>query len=305
MALEEASLSAAEVGEWGTAVVLATAFGTARFAEALIRDVLTLGPEAASPFHFSESVANAPAAQVAIAVGARGANVAVTQREAGPLLAVALGAREVQLGRSRLALVGTTDEINPLVHAILGRFRALAMPDTEGHEQGRPFDPQRDGFHAAEGATVLVLERESSARLRGVEVLARLRSSVRAFDATAPPHDWGHGAEALADRLRAQLMRGGLEAGDIDLVVSGASGSRRGDSLEIDILGHFFAPGAVPPIHTPKAVVGEYGGGALAAAILALSGEGLPSGFEGRPRRLLTSALAAGGASAWLVLESP
>ncbi|MBZ0114487.1 MAG: beta-ketoacyl synthase chain length factor [Thermoanaerobaculia bacterium] len=305
MALEGAVLTADDVAEQGTAVVLATAFGTARFAEALIRDILTQGPEAASPFHFSESVANAPAAQVAIALGAHGANVAVTQREAGPILAVAAGAREIELGRSRLALVGATDEINPLVHAILGRFRALAMPDAAGHEQGRPFDPERNGFHAAEGSTVLVLEGERSARLRGVEVLARVRSSVRAFDPTAPPHDWGHGAETLADRLRAQLQRDGLEAKDFDLVVSGASGSRRGDALESDVLNHFFAAGRIPPIATPKSVVGEYGGGALAAAILALSGEGLPPGFGGRPRRLLTSALAAGGASAWLVLESP
>jgi hypothetical protein len=68
-------------------------------------------------------------------------------------------------------------------------------------------------------------------------------------------------------------------------------------------------------------VTGEYGGGFLAAGLLALEGLAWPTpGFEtldpelgvaphdgaplSRARRLLTSSLAAGGAAVWVVLDA-
>lgn len=302
------------------AVALATAFGTANYAEELVREILIQGPENASPSLFSESVANAPAAQVAIAAGARGANLAVTQREAGPLLAVILAARELRLGRSVFALAGCYEEVNPLIHAVLRRFRALAAD--EGGTAARPFDRDRTGFVAAEGSTVLALERAADAAARGARPLARLVAWEQAFDATATAHGWGTGAEALSARLEAGLARRGVSPASIDRVVSGASGSVAGDALEAAVLRRLFA-GAVPPVLAPKGVTGEHAGGQLAAAVLAASGAPAwrTAGFhtpdpalavaphDGSPlppaRRVLASALAAGGAAAWLVLDAP
>jgi 3-oxoacyl-[acyl-carrier-protein] synthase II len=320
MALADAGLAAGATGRGQSAVVLATAFGTANFAEQLIREILLEGPENASPFLFSESVANAPAAQVAIAAEARGANVAVTQREAGPLQAVILAARELRLGRSRIALAGCYEEVNPLVHAVLARFRALAP--TGGGGAARPFDRERAGFLAAEGSTVLVLERAGDAAARGARALAELVAWEQAFDPTASAHGWGSGAEALAARLLAALARRGIAPQSIDRVVSGASGSVAGDALEAGVLRRLFGDG-VPPVLAPKGVTGEHAGGQLAAAVLAAAGAAAwpTAGFatpdpdlgltphDGSPlppaRRVLVTALAAGGAAAWLVLDAP
>jgi len=320
MALADGALPRAALAVAPVAVTLATAFGTARYAEQLVRDILLQGPENASPFFFSESVANAPAAQVALAVGARGANVAVTQREAGPLQAVLLAARELRRGRSRIALAGACEEINPLVHALLGRFRALA-PAGEHGEAARPFDRRRGGITAAEGAVVLLLEREDDARARGARILARVLGGERGFDPTATPYGWGHGADVLAQRLANGLRRQGIEAASVDRVVSGASGALAGDRLEAGVLRRLFAD-ALPPVLAPKGVTGEYAGGQLAAAVLAAAGEPAwrTAGFgeadpalgvvphDGAPlpraRRVLASALAAGGAASWLLLEA-
>jgi 3-oxoacyl-[acyl-carrier-protein] synthase II len=320
MALADGGLDRAALATAPTTVALATAFGTARFAEQLVREIVLQGPETASPSLFSESVANAPAAQVALATGARGANAAVTQREAGALQALLLAARELRLGRSRFALAGCCEEINPLVHALLGRFRALAPPSPEG-ELARPFDRRRAGTVAAEGAVVLLLEREEEARARGARILARLVAGERAFDATAPAHDWGRGEATLAARLLAGLQRQGVAADSIDRVVSGASGTVAGDRLEAAALRRFFGP-ALPPVLAPKGVTGEYAGGHLAAAVLAAAGAPawrtagfaepdpelglLPHDGTTLPpaRRVLASALAAGGAAAWVVLDA-
>lgn len=324
MALQDARLGRDALEQESVAVALATSFGTARFAEELVRTIYFQGPEAASPFLFSESVANAPAAQVAIRCGARGANVAVTQREAGALQAVILGARELLRERSRYALVGVTEEINPLVHAVLGRFGALAgSRGRNAEEAARPFDLRRDGFVAAEGATVLLLETAASAQQRGAKVMARVRAWERAFDPTATPWGWGRGGAELATRLRRGLDRAGLAPSDLDRVVSGASGSRDGDRLEALVLQELFSHQGLPPVLAPKGALGEYGGGHLAAAVLAARGEDLgpTAGFrepdpalgivphDGTPlpptRRLLVSSLAAGGAASWVVLEAP
>lgn len=105
----------------------------------------------------------------------------------------------------------------------------------------------------------------------------------------------------------------------LDTVVSAASGARRGDALEAELLRHVLPN--VPRVLTPKAVTGEFGGGTLAAAMLALGGSdfALPEGC-GQPdptlnirmqpgpvvtNRLLCSAHGAGGVSSWIMLEQP
>ena len=324
MALEGAGFDREGLGDGALAVALATAFGTARYAEELVKAILTQGPEAASPFHFSESVANAPAAQVAIANRGLGANVAITQRESGPLQAVALAAREVGSGRSQRALAGSSDEINPLVHAVLDRFRALARAGRHGEEGelGRPFGRRRNGFVAAEGASVLLLEGESAAAARGAPVLATVVATARAFDPTAPAHGWGDGAVALAAQLGDALSRQGVAPGDLDVVVSGASGAVAGDRLEAATLRAYLGED-LPAVVAPKGATGEFGGGHLAAAVLAAGGELYPTPACGepdpelgvvpwsgeaigkRPLRVLVTSLAAGGAACWLVLEGP
>jgi 3-oxoacyl-[acyl-carrier-protein] synthase II len=303
-----------------TAVVVATAFGPSTNTEALLRQILCEGPESASPSLFMESVANAPAAQIAIAARARGASLTVCQREAGPLIAVGRAAGEVAAGRARRALAGAVDEMTPLLHAILDRFGALARPDADGEEAARPFDRRRTGCLAGEGATMVVLESAQGLKERGGRALARVLGWGGAFDPAAPATGWGSGAGTLARGLLRTLRRAGVAPADVDRIVSGASGSRAGDRLEAGVLREAWGEVPLPPIVAPKSVIGEYGGGLLGAALLAAAGSpcGPTAGFaeadpelgvvphDGSPlpppETVLVTGLAAGGAAAWLVL---
>jgi 3-oxoacyl-[acyl-carrier-protein] synthase II len=295
-----------------TSVSIATAFGPGGFTEQLARQILDKGGKAASPFLFTDCVANAAAGQIGIEYGAQGPNTTICQREAGPLLALAQGVDDLRSGRADLCLCGAVDEMKPLVHALLDRFRALARPRSDG-ELARPFDRHRDGVFAGEGATVLVLEREDHALARGARILVRCGPTVRAFDPTASRAGFGRGGAALATTLRTRLA-GPLQ--EIGAVISGASGTHTGDALEAAVL-RAAVPAGVP-ILAPKAVHGEYGGGTLAAALLALRGAefALPRGCTAPDPALgvtlaqgtvqadsvLLSALAAGGAAAWTIL---
>lgn len=320
MALEDAGLPkealATELG-----IVLATSFGPSSFTEGLLEQIFLQGPHAASPFLFTESVANAPAAQTALALKARGANLTITQREAGPLLALARGAAEVSQGRLRSALVLAVDEMTPLLHGVLRRFGALTT--SGAGEIPRPFDRRRDGYLAAESAAVAVLEPAAEARRRGARVLARVGAVVRGFDPGASRTGWGQDPAPLATTLSRGLERAGLTPADFDRIVSGAAGTSKGDLLEAKVLRRVWGETPLPPILVPKTVTGEHGGGFLASALLAAGGTsfGAPVGFgeidpeiaivphDGRslqpPQRLLATSLAPGGAAVWVVLEAP
>jgi 3-oxoacyl-[acyl-carrier-protein] synthase II len=307
----------------GTGVVISTAFGPASYSEGLLKQILLEGPESASPILFMESVANAPAAQIAIASRARGPSVTICQREAGALLAVGQAAADVAAGRVPRALAGSLDEMTPLLHSLLDRFGSLARnggPD--GTEIARPLDRRRAGFLASDGATTLLLESGELAARRGASPLARVAAWGSAFDPTAPAVGWGTGYAVLARALRRTLERAGIPLERIDRIVTGASGSRAGDRVEALLLREAWGDMPLPPVLAPKSVTGEYGGGFLGAAVLAAAGApfGPTAGFEepdpelgvvphdgsplAPPSTVLVTSAAAGGAASWLVLEA-
>lgn len=340
MALEDAhDPSAGADGGWSVdsddlGVILSTTFGPTAVTEELLEQILLAGPETASPFLFAESVANAPAAQVARLIGARGANLTVTQRDAGPLIAVRKAVAEIRTGRSERMFAGAVDEATAFLQALLDRLGVAARGSGGAPPVARPFDRARNGTVLAEGATVLLIEEERAARARGGPILGRIIAGGEAFDPTADRCRWGTGHALLGRALADILSRAGLAPSDIDLVVSGASGSREGDRMEaLTLRTAWTAAGSgslLPPVLAPRAVLGELGGGHLAAAVALLGavpegrtlarpagfqdadpdlgvepfGGPLPTGGEG-PFRILVQTVSAGGPASWLVLETP
>lgn len=321
MALQDAGLELDGGEEPPTAVMVSNAHGPTSVLEKIFSQSLHQGPLAVSPALFTESVANAPAAQVAIACRARGPNLTVVQREAGVLIAVTQAASEIVAGRVSRALVIAIDELPPLLHAVLDRFNMLATADRRGEEAARPFDRRRTGAIAAEGATALVLEPAAAVRDRGGRVLARLSSGTSAFDPRSPRSGWNDDPAVLAEACRRYLDKTGSGPEDFDAVVSGTAGTFGGDRLEARVLRAVWGEHSLPPVLVPKAVLGDHGGGLLAGMVLAIEGAsfGPTPGFaeadpdlgviphDGRPlappAKLLATAVAAGGSAAWLVLD--
>lgn len=339
MAFEQASLPEDDAKAFDTAVITSTSFGPSSYTEDLMRQILLDAPTSASPFLFSEAVANAPAAQIALLLGATGPNLTVTQRESGPLLALAHGVETLRRGRAGLAVVAAVDESNALLHSVLDRFGVLAgsRPSRDaastGREVARPFDRRRSGFVLGAGATALLLETADSAAKRSARVLATVRVILTAFDPGSHEAGWSNDPEPLARELRRGLRRHDIDPASFDLVVSGAAGTREGDRLEALVLQRALRPESAPdagdPLPTvlvPKAYTAEHGGSSLAGAMLACDPESVGDQplaatpgfrevdpelglvpFQGgalpRAKRVLVSTLAAGGSSAWVVLD--
>lgn len=322
LALERAGLATETFDE--LSVVISTSFGPSSYTEELLQQIFHDSPAAASPFLFTEAVANAPAAQVALQLKALGPNLTITQREAGPLIALDHAVLDLHNHRARQVLVAAVDEMNPLLHAGLDRFGVLAGSRSLGRsreEVARPFDRRRNGFLAAEGATALLLEPLETILARGSQPIALVAAHAAAFDPSAEVAALGREPQPTGQVLRRQLERQGIQPGGIDAIVTAACGSRQGDAYEAQLLRSLWGDAPLPPLFAPKAYTGNHGGAQLAFACWLLEG-GQPaatpffavadprldlSPYDGRPlktpKRLLISAPAVGGAVALTVLD--
>src|SRR6185295_3554649 len=82
--------------------------------------------------------------------------------------------------------------------AAFDRVGAMSRRNNDYSMTPQPFDKNRDGLVMGEGAGVVVLERESSARKRGANILAEpagYGATADAFHVTAP-HETGAGGAA-------------------------------------------------------------------------------------------------------------
>ena len=304
-------------------VSMATMFGPSLFTEKIMDQTLDHGPGAVSPSLFTECVANAAAAQISLKTHACGPNLTMVAREAGPACAIIQAGDLLRRGKARRMFAGIAEEITPFLHSQLDRFGALAREQTDLPEAARPLDRRRNGVLAAEGATVLLLESPGTEPESGVRPLAVILGGGMAFDATAGRAGWGHGADILASAVTGMLHKCDVSLDSIDLIVSGAGGSRQGDRLEAGVLTRVWGNLPLPSILAPKAMTGEFGGAFLAAGVLAAAGlyRGTPgTGFQpdpelgltphlessvAPPRRTLITTPASGGTYGCLILERP
>jgi 3-oxoacyl-[acyl-carrier-protein] synthase II len=173
-----------------------------------------------SPLRGPQTGLNAPAANLSIRLNARGPNMTLTNGAAGGIDALDYADNALKAGRATTMLVGGVEVVPPVIHALRherGR-RGQAIP--------RPFDRHRAGPLLGEAAVVVVLERETSAKRRGVRTQARVRSTASAF---APD---GSLERACERSLTAALERCSLSPRQVGAVFAGASGSIDGDAAE-------------------------------------------------------------------------
>lgn len=196
------------------------------------RALLEAGPRRVSPFFIPMTLANMPAGMVAIRHGLRGPNLCHVTACASAAHALGESLRILQRGDADVMVAGGTEAaITPLVVAGFANMQALSRRNEEPARASRPFDRDRDGFVLAEGAAVLVLEREAHARARGARIRARLAGYGTCADALhiAAPDPAGAGARRC---MQLALADAGLSPDAVDYVNAHATSTPAGDVME-------------------------------------------------------------------------
>jgi 3-oxoacyl-[acyl-carrier-protein] synthase II len=257
-----------------------------------LRVLLTESPEAAPPFHFANTVANAPASQVSIELKLHGPNVTVTQKDPSALNALLFASLAIGSGKARAMLVGGVDEWNPIYALGFDRVSALRG------------EKRSSGIVQGEGAFALLLEEETAARARGARPLARLLGLGLAGVPTEP-YRFAPDPAAMARAVRGALADAGVQPEGIGLWLPSRDGVEEMDAAEVTAMRDVF--GSPPPELLVKPAIGEMaaaGAGQLVAACLALSDPAGPFADSRRPRRALVNSFGAGGNFLAAVLEA-
>ena len=199
----------------GVGVVMATS-GDAFDLGAPYMEMVEKGPMRADPLIITRSGQHMGAARVARELGLRGPNTTVNTACASGTDALGHAGNLIRLGHAPAILAGGAEAIiTRLALASMGRLGALSRNNEDPEHACRPFDARRDGFVLGEGAGVLLLESEQSARARGARVYCELAGAGWSFDATddtAPDPE----GEALA--MRRALADAAIDPAEVEYV---------------------------------------------------------------------------------------
>jgi 3-oxoacyl-[acyl-carrier-protein] synthase II len=275
-ALADAGLEPGSVAQLG--LVLGSEYGDFRSSEEFARGFLDRGPLGLSPVVFPNTVMNAMASQVAIALAARGPMFTLNQPGLVGELAVARGALLVATGRADAVLAGGVDELCPILYRELTRLGATS-PRGSGPEGCWPFDRRANGTVAGEGATFVVLETRQRAEARGAAIHAELRGLAWGR-LEAPALGFPPAAKRDPAVVRRALACAGATPADIGAVYLTAAADPAQDACELDLLHRVFDRAPAPRLAAVTPLVGAHAGlGALrvaAAACVTLAGGVLP-----------------------------
>ncbi|HEU5250424.1 MAG TPA: beta-ketoacyl synthase N-terminal-like domain-containing protein [Thermoanaerobaculia bacterium] len=258
-----------------------------------LRVLLLESPEAAPPFHFPNTVANAPASQVSIELKLYGPNVTITQKDPSALNALLFSSIAITSGRARAMLAGAVDEWNPVYAMGFDRVGALKG------------DKRESGIIQGEGGFAVLLEGEDAAAARNVRPLARL-AGIGTAGVPSEPYRFAPDRTAIARAITGALSAAGTEPCGVHLWLPSRNGVIEMDRAEEAVACELFA-GAPPTAIPVKEAIGEMaaaGGAQIVAACRALSDPDGPFPADARPRRVLVNSFGAGGNFFSAVLES-
>lgn len=185
------------------------------------------------------------------------------------------GANSILLGDTDIAVVGGTEStLFPYGLATFDRLTALNSSDNDNPiRASRPFTSDRAGFVMGEGAGIMVIESEDSARKRGAKILCELvgwGTNADANDMVAPMA-CGTGASACMD---AALKKANLQPSSIGFINAHGTSTPAGDIAETKAIKKTFGKHAYDlVVNSTKSVTGHCIGaaGGIEAVITAVS----------------------------------
>ena len=250
-ALNQAGLDPDDLKRRRVGVSVGTTVGCTLNDEGFYRDLRAGARPGLQPVH--RYLSNNPALFLAEVLGVSGPVATVANACSSGTDAIGLARAWIETDQCDIALAGGGDELSRIPY--LGFIRLLIS----SQQPCRPFDRNRDGLNLGEGAGVIVLERESTARDRGATALASIDGYGSFSDAFHPtgPHPEGLG---LGRAFRHALREAGVTPERVGFVNSHGTATPDNDLVEGRVLRNLFR-GGVPIVATKS-----YTGHALGAA---------------------------------------
>ena len=229
------------------------------------------GGRRVDPFVVPKMMSNAAAGLISMRFGAMGPSFATVSACASGTDAIGTALDMIRSGRVKAVIAGGSEAaVLPICVAGFEQAHALCIDSNDDPERAsRPFDATRSGFVLGEGAGILVLENEESARERGATILAELAGWGAAADSyhiTAPEPSGRGGTQAI----RVALSNGAVVPDDVVYINAHGTSTQLNDKVETVAIKEVFGPRAYRiPVSSTKSMTGHLGGaaGALEAVV--------------------------------------
>jgi 3-oxoacyl-[acyl-carrier-protein] synthase II len=215
-----------------------------------------------------KSMANAGASAISIRFGLHGQLFTVDAACGSSTHAIGLAFHLISTGLQSIVVTGGADATltAPALEA-WSALRVLSECNDDPEHACKPFSRNRDGIVLGEGAGILVLESESSARSRGVPILARVLGygfSSDAYHLTAPNE------EGQVEAMERALVNAGLSPEAVDHVNAHGTGTPLNDRIETGAVKKVFGSRAASiPVVSIKGAIGHLLGAAGAVEAIA------------------------------------
>jgi len=268
-ALEHSGLEITDENADRIGVVISSAIGGLKSLQDAVITNYTVGPRRVNPFLIPKLMSNGASGLAAIDHGIRGPSFSVASACASGADGIGMAWMMLRAGMLDACLAGASEAtITPVGVAAFDRVGAMSRRNADYAMVPQPFDKNRDGLVMGEGASILILERESYARARGANILAELAgyaATADAFHVTAP-HENGIGG---ASAIRHALDVAGANLEDVGYISAHGTATVLNDLSETKAVKAAFGELAYKiPISSTKSMTGHMMGATGALEII-------------------------------------
>jgi 3-oxoacyl-[acyl-carrier-protein] synthase II len=224
-----------------------------------------------NPFFIPKMIIDIVPGHISIKYGLRGPNFATVSACASSTNAMIDSFNYIRLNMADIIISGGSEAI--INEAGIGGFNAMHALSTRNDDPktaSRPFDKDRDGFVAGEGAGTIILEELEHAKKRGAKIYAEIVGGGMSADANhiTAPHPQGLGANLV---MKNALRDANLEISDIDYINVHGTSTPLGDISETNAIVDLFGDSAYKlNISSTKSMTGHLLGAAGAIEAIAV-----------------------------------
>lgn len=230
-----------------------------------------------SPFFIPSLIINLAPGQISLRYGMKGPNFSPVSACATGNHSIGDAMMYIERGMADVMVTGGCEStITPLGIGGFCAARAMSERNDAPEKASRPYDKDRDGFVAGEGAGILILEEYEHARRRGARIYAELAGYGATADAhhiTSPAPEGEGGQRAM----RMALKDAGLAPEAIGYVNTHGTSTPQGDVAECQAIEKVFGAHAKGGLVVSSSksmtghLLGAAGGAEAVISILAMT----------------------------------
>ncbi len=245
-------------------LVAGTAFGSIESIGNFHTVALDTGVGSVNPKLFGNCVINSPTGNANIRFDLKNLSTTMSTGFNSGLAAVIYSADHIKMGYLPNILCAGVEEASAYSQIAFERDDCLSKTNSV-----KPFSKDADGVLLGDGCAVILVESEEYATAHGSEIRAEIAGSAQGFDPNNGALGFNADAEVATEIIKMALADAGIEASDVDFVVSDANGAITGDTMRAKAINAVF--GDKTPVTSYRATLGETYGAAgvldVAAAI--------------------------------------